>query len=121
MILLHRTKEFLGPMTTLTGILGRPKVPDGRLDRPMVNIPDRGIDLIGPRKLGPDEPFGAFSDMALNAIDPGVRGLVVRRIFRLHHGVTKLAAERSGLCKIVGPVDPQGRKKQENGQDSQVV
>ena len=45
------------------------------------------------RELALDEPSGARADVALHALHARVRRILIRREFRLHHGMAGLAAE----------------------------
>ncbi len=85
--------ELRRPVALLAGLAGRAQVVDRRGNRPRVEVERHRHDLPRARQLGLDEPVGAGADVALDALDPGVRRALVGRVLGLHHGVAGRAAE----------------------------
>src|SRR5262249_24376509 len=84
---------LLGPVAGLAGLARGGQVVDGRGNRTRIGIERHREYLPHAGKLALHEPSRTRSNVAAYAIYARVRGILIRRVFGLHHAVTGLAAE----------------------------
>ena len=106
--LLDHAGVFLPPVAALAGLLGRAAVALVEADRPLEVAEGGMLELAHAVDLGLEVGGGARADVAGDAIDLGVLGVLVGRELRVHRLVAGLAAEGDRLGDVVGLVAAEG-------------
>ena len=76
----------------------------GNRNRPRIRVESHGENLAQAGELALHEPGSAGPDVALDALDFGVRRVLIRGVLGLHHGVAGLAAEGDRIHVVDGAV-----------------
>ena len=86
--------KLLRPVALLARVARRTQILDRRADRPRILVKRHRIQLVRPRNLRLHKPRNALAHVTFHARHPRMRTVVVRHLFRLHHLVADLPAER---------------------------
>ena len=92
--------ELVGPVALLARLAGRTELVDRGRNRSLVEIEGGGDHLPGAVELRVHEGADAFTDVAVDAGDPGVGGGLIRGPLRAHDGVAGGAAELGTVHEV---------------------
>ncbi len=109
-------EKFFRPVTLFAGFLGRSEAVNRSRNRARIFIKKNRINLVSPGQLGSNILAGSRSHMTLGASHARMGRFLVSGVLRLHGRMTKLAAKRHRLGKMIGLVAERGNDtNQQNG------
>ncbi len=112
-----RSPVLVLPVATLAGAIGGGDVLLGRVDRAREGVHDDLLELPQAGHFGVDEALESGADMALDAEDVGVTGVLVGDVLRDHRHVAELAAEGDRFHIVVGAPREQRRPEGQHAAD----